>query len=43
MKGCPDSIYENQIIKLRLELPSDYPFKGPKVEFISKLWHPNIY
>ncbi len=43
MKGCPNSIYQNQIIELKVDFPADYPFKPPRFKSNTKLWHPNIF
>ncbi len=41
LKGCENSIYENQLIKLKL-LFLDYPWHPFLIKFISKIWHPHI-
>ena len=41
--GPPDSIYEGGIFKLKMTFTNEYPNIPPKVIFVTKLFHPNIY
>jgi len=40
--GPDETPYANEIMSLDIQFPEDYPFKPPKVKFITSVWHPNI-
>ncbi|CAF0756480.1 unnamed protein product [Didymodactylos carnosus] len=41
--GPPDTLYAGGYYKADMEFPTTYPFAPPKVRFLTKMWHPNIY
>ena len=41
--GPYDSPWENGIYKLSLDFSDQYPLKPPKIRFLTKMFHPNIY
>ena len=42
LKGPDDSPYEGGTFKLKIKIPENYPESPPKVEFETKIMHPNI-
>lgn len=42
LRGPEDTPYSGGMWKVRFEIPSEYPFKAPKVTFQTPIYHPNI-
>ena len=42
LKGPVDSPYEDGEFKLDITFPEEYPFKPPRVQFVTSIYHPNI-
>lgn len=43
IEGPVESPWEGGIFKLKLQFSNNYPNEVPKVEFVTKMFHPNIY
>ena len=41
--GPDDTEWESGVFRLRLEFKDTFPQEPPKVQFLTKMFHPNIY
>ena len=42
LKGSENTVYEKGIFRLSITFPENYPFKPPRIKFITRIFHPNI-
>ncbi|CAF0905356.1 unnamed protein product [Adineta steineri] len=41
--GAPNTLFAGGYYKALLKFPVDYPYRPPKLKFLSDMWHPNVY
>ena len=41
--GYENTLYEGKVLHAQIEIPKNYPNNPPKMRFISKMYHPNVY
>ena len=42
LAGPRESVWEGGVFKIAVNFPNDYPMKAPRMNFQTKIWHPNI-
>ena len=42
LRGPYESPYEGGTFRLKITIPEEYPEKAPRVEFVTRVFHPNI-
>ena len=42
LKGPSDSVYEGGVFQIDIKIPEKYPYLPPKMQFDTKIWHPNM-
>jgi len=42
LNGPKDTPFENGVFKIGVIMPTEYPYKAPKMWFETKVYHPNI-
>lgn len=42
LMGAEGTPYEGGLFKLDIEIPNNYPFQPPHVQFLTRIYHPNI-
>ena len=42
LQGSESTPYEGGVFKLEIKIPNRYPFEPPHVQFLTKVYHPNI-
>jgi len=41
--GPTGTCYEGGVFELKIQVPKEYPISPPKIEFLTKIFHPNVH
>jgi ubiquitin-conjugating enzyme E2 A len=41
--GPPDSVFQGGVFPMEVKFHNEYPEKPPKIRFLCKMFHPNVY
>ncbi|KAI1133140.1 ubiquitin-conjugating enzyme [Nemania abortiva] len=42
LSGPPGTLYAGGVYHITVTLPPDYPFRAPQVNFVTRIYHPNV-
>ncbi len=42
LSGPEDSVYQDGKFQIDIKIPEKYPYVPPKMQFDTKIWHPNV-
>ena len=42
LNGPSESVYEKGVFQIDIKIPEKYPYMPPKMQFDTKIWHPNM-
>lgn len=40
--GPKDTPYEGRVLEIDVKFPGEYPFKAPRIQFLTPVYHPNV-
>jgi ubiquitin-protein ligase len=43
VRAPPDSVYDGFKFEVAIDCANDYPLTPPKMKFITRIFHPNVY
>jgi ubiquitin-protein ligase len=42
MTGPEGTVYDGGLFELKIRIPTDYPFRQPRIVFLTKIYHVNV-